>query len=114
MRILITGGAGFIGAHSVHRLVREGHQLCVVDNFNDYYSPQLKEDRITWLHREVDSFDLHRLDTADSSCLLELLVQFRPEMVLHLAAQAGVLYSIESPDVYLQSNLVGFLNLLVA
>lgn len=114
MRILVTGGAGFIGAHCVHRLVREGHQLCVVDNFNDYYSPQLKEDRITWLRREVDSFDLHRLDIADSSGLLELFEQFRPEVVLHLAAQAGVRYSIERPDVYLQSNLVGFLNLLEA
>ena len=86
----------------------------MVDNFNDYYSPQLKEDRITWLRREVDSFDLHRLDIADSSGLLELFEQFRPEVVLHLAAQAGVRYSIERPDVYLQSNLVGFLNLLEA
>lgn len=114
MRVLVTGGAGFIGAHCIHRLVRDGHEVRALDNFNDYYPRRLKEDRVAWLRQEVGSFAMEELDIADKGELFELFDQFRPEVVVHLAAQAGVRYSISNPDAYLQSNLVGFLNILEA
>jgi len=112
MKILVTGAAGFIGAHGVLRLVRDGHQVIGLDNFNGYYDPQLKHDRVDWVREQVGDFQLAAIDLADASALEALFVRERPQVVVHLAAQAGVRYSLENPRAYLDSNLDGFLNIL--
>lgn len=112
MNILITGAAGFIGAHTALRLLKEGHQVTGLDNFNDYYDPQLKHDRVRWVEQQVGAFNLHHLDLSDSEGLEKLFAEVRPQVVINLAAQAGVRYSLENPKAYLDSNLSGFLNLL--
>ncbi|WP_426206860.1 NAD-dependent epimerase/dehydratase family protein [Pseudomonas sp. TWP3-1] len=112
MKILVTGAAGFIGAHCVLRLIRDGHQVLGLDNFNSYYDPQLKHDRVTWVRGEVGDFQLQTVDLADASALAALFAEQRPQVVIHLAAQAGVRYSLENPRAYLDSNLSGFLNIL--
>ncbi|NLU12831.1 MAG: NAD-dependent epimerase/dehydratase family protein [Gammaproteobacteria bacterium] len=114
MKILITGVAGFIGAHCAHRLLLLGHEIVGIDNFNNYYSVQLKKDRIDWITTNAGAFKLHSKDIGDKEQLIEIFNNFRPDYVLHLAAQAGVRYSIENPDAYLESNLKGFLNILEA
>lgn len=114
MRVLVTGGAGFIGAHCIRRLMQDGHEVCGMDNFNDYYPRTLKEDRVDWVRTQVGDFPLHVLDLTDKTELLKLFSDFRPDVVIHLAAQAGVRYSLECPEAYLASNLTGFLNVLEA
>ena len=111
MRILITGSAGFIGFHLARRLLAEGDEVLGVDNFNAYYPVALKEARNALLERER-GFAARRLDLADKAALKAAFDEFRPEVVVNLAAQAGVRYSIENPDVYVESNVVGFLNVL--
>lgn len=111
MKILITGSAGFIGFHLARRLLNEGDEVCGVDNFNSYYSVNLKEDR----NRELKTFPMFqskRVNIADKQALKAVFDEFKPEIVVNLAAQAGVRYSITNPDVYLESNLTGFLNVL--
>jgi UDP-glucuronate 4-epimerase len=112
MKILVTGAAGFIGAHCVLRLLRDGHQVFGLDNFNDYYDPQLKRDRVDWVQEQVGHFQLATVDLADASAIEALFVREKPDVVIHLAAQAGVRYSLENPRAYLDSNLSGFLNML--
>lgn len=112
MRILVTGAAGFVGAHCTLRLLRDGHQVMGLDNFNDYYDPALKEDRVRWVQDQVGAFELRRLDLVDTAGIESLFAQFKPEVVIHLAAQAGVRYSLDNPRAYIDSNLVGFLNIL--
>lgn len=112
MNILVTGAAGFIGAHSVLRLIRDGHQVTGLDNFNGYYDPAIKHARVAWVREQVGDFALHQIDLADGTALDQLFARQRPEVVLHLAAQAGVRYSLENPRAYLDSNLGGFLNIL--
>ena len=112
MNILVTGAAGFIGAHCVLRLLREGHAVIGLDNFNAYYDPQLKHDRVQWVREQVGDFQLATVDLADASAIEALFVRERPQVVIHLAAQAGVRYSLENPRAYLDSNLNGFLNIL--
>jgi UDP-glucuronate 4-epimerase len=112
MKILVTGAAGFIGAHCVLRLVRDGHQVIGLDNFNGYYDPQLKHDRVDWVRKQIGDFQLAMIDLADASALQALFSSERPQVVVHLAAQAGVRYSLENPRAYLLSNLDGFLNIL--
>ncbi|AWA39068.1 NAD-dependent epimerase [Pseudomonas sp. 22105] len=112
MKILVTGAAGFIGAHCVLRLVRDGHQVIGLDNFNGYYDPQLKHDRVDWVRGQVGDFPFATIDLADASALEALFSSERPQVVVHLAAQAGVRYSLENPRAYLDSNLDGFLNIL--
>ena len=110
MRVLVTGAAGFIGMHAARRLLDRGDEVLGIDNLNDYYSVELKKDRLAQL--EHARFRFTRMDIADAAALSELFASERPEAVLHLAAQAGVRYSIENPAAYIQSNLVGFANIL--
>jgi UDP-glucuronate 4-epimerase len=107
MKVLVTGVAGFIGMHCAQRLLARGDEVVGVDNLSPYYSVQLKKDRLKQL-----SLQCEVLDIADAAALNEVFERHNPEAVLHLAAQAGVRYSIENPGSYVQANLVGFANLL--
>ncbi len=113
MKILLTGVAGFIGMHVARQLLQRGDQVIGLDNLNDYYDPALKQARLAQL-REFEQFSFHRVDIADSAALNQLFAQHQPQRVIHLAAQAGVRYSLTNPHVYLQSNLLGFGNILEA
>ncbi|UZE20750.1 NAD-dependent epimerase [Pseudomonas sp. B21-054] len=113
MKILVTGVAGFIGFHTAKRLCSDGHQVIGIDNLNSYYSVELKQARLSQL-QAFGNFQFLRLDVTDKPALLDLFAQQSFEHVVHLAAQAGVRYSIDNPDTYAQSNLVGFLNVLEA
>jgi UDP-glucuronate 4-epimerase len=110
---LVTGAAGFIGFHLADRLMTQGEPVLGIDNFNAYYDPQLKEDRVTELwRRHGELFTLHRVDFADHEALEAVLGIHEFDRIAHLGAQAGVRYSLENPRAYVQSNLVGHLNLL--
>src|SRR5437764_2605878 len=112
MRVLVTGVAGFIGMHCVRRLLARGDDVIGVDNLSPYYSVELKRARLKEIaHR---SFRFHELDIADAAPLSALFEREKPQAVLHLAAQAGVRYSLVNPASYVQSNLVGFANILEA
>jgi UDP-glucuronate 4-epimerase len=112
MKVLLTGAAGFIGMHCAQRLLERGDEVIGVDNLSPYYSVKLKKDRLARLkHRR---FKFHKLDIAKAGALQALFRKTRPGAVLHLAAQAGVRYSLENPQSYVQTNLVGFANLLEA
>ncbi len=113
MRILVTGAAGFIGAALIERLLARGDRVLGIDNHNDYYDPALKQARLDRCAAHP-GYRHARLDIADGAALREAFAQFRPERVVHLAAQAGVRYSLQNPDAYVQSNLVGFGNVLEA
>ncbi|MDO7899395.1 NAD-dependent epimerase [Pseudomonas citrulli] len=113
MKILVTGAAGFIGFHVARRLCRDGHHVVGIDNLNSYYNVELKHARLAEL-ATCSHFQFQRMDVADKPALLELFARHGFDQVVHLAAQAGVRYSIDHPDVYAQSNLVGFLNVLEA
>ena len=109
--ILVTGVAGFIGMHCSARLLAQGHQVIGIDNLNDYYDPRLKQARLAQLTPQP-GFRFIETDIADRDALEKLFTEVRPERVLHLAAQAGVRYSLQNPHAYVQSNLVGFVNIL--
>ena len=109
--ILITGAAGFIGMHCGLRLLAQGHAVVGVDNLNAYYAPALKAARLAQLTAQP-GFRFERLDIADRAGMAALMARVRPSRVLHLAAQAGVRYSIEQPNDYTDSNLLGFANVL--
>ena len=113
MRVLVTGVAGFIGMHCAERLAARGHEVIGLDSLNSYYSVELKEARLARLSG-LAGVRTERLDLADAAALEQLVAASKPERVLHLAAQAGVRYSLENPAAYIQSNLVGFANLLEA
>jgi UDP-glucuronate 4-epimerase len=111
MRILVTGAAGFIGMHACERLLARGDEVIGVDNLNDYYEPRLKLDRLermTGWH----GWSFEQLDIADRQAMERLFASVQPQRVLHLAAQAGVRYSISNPHAYVSSNLVGFAHVL--
>ncbi len=110
-RILITGTAGFIGFHLAKRLLAEGYDVFGVDNFNDYYSVELKKARHAQLEA-CPNYAWAKTDLADKVALKKAFDDFQPDCVVNLAAQAGVRYSITNPDVYVESNLVGFVNIL--
>ena len=109
--ILVTGAAGFIGYHLCRRLLAAGVAVTGLDNLNDYYDPALKQARLDQL-REFPAFSFRRLDLADREGMEKLFAELRPDYVVHLAAQAGVRYSVEHPHVYIESNILGFLNIL--
>ena len=109
--VLVTGAAGFIGYHVAKRLLDGGHLVVGVDNMNTYYDPALKAARLNLLQASA-SFRFHRIDIADRNAMSSLFETERPDLVVHLAAQAGVRYSIENPQAYSDLNLGGFLNIL--
>jgi len=110
-KILVTGSAGFIGYHLSRRLLARGDQLVGVDNVNAYYDVSLKEARLARLAQEP-GFQFVRQDLADREATARLFNEFRPDAVAHLAAQAGVRYSLINPHAYVESNLVAFTNIL--
>ena len=111
MKILVTGAAGFIGMHVAGRLLAAGHQVTGLDNLNDYYDPALKQARLARL-RDLPGFAFQRLDLADGAGMRALFAAGGFERVVHLGAQAGVRYSLTNPQVYLDSNITGTLNVL--
>ena len=111
MRLLITGAAGFIGFHTARRLLERGDEVVGIDNLNAYYDPTLKEARLAILNRSR-AFAFAQVDIADRRAMEELFSRERFARVVHLAAQAGVRYSIDHPHVYIQSNVTGFLHVL--
>jgi UDP-glucuronate 4-epimerase len=113
MNILVTGVCGFIGMHAAKALLARGHRVCGVDNLNDYYEVSLKEARLKQLEA-LPGFTFERLDVADRDALPVFFRKYSPERVLHLAAQAGVRYSLQNPNAYIDANLVGFGNILEA
>ena len=111
MPVLVTGAAGFIGSHVSHRLLDRGETVVGLDNLNDYYDPTLKEARLARLAAR-ERFTFARLDLSDRGGMERLFAGHRFDRVVHLAAQAGVRYSITNPHAYVESNLVGFQNIL--
>lgn len=111
MKILLTGAAGFIGAATARRLLERGDNVVGLDNLNDYYDPALKHSRLEWL-RPHTNFRFIKLDIADRTGMAQLFADERFDRVVHLAAQAGVRYSLQNPNAYVDSNLVGFVNVL--
>ncbi len=110
MKVLVTGVAGFIGMHCAQRLLARGDKVVGIDNLSSYYSVRLKKDRLKQLPRK--NFAFEKLDIANFSGLRKAYKKVKPDLVLHLAAQPGVRYSLENPAAYVRSNLVGFANLL--
>lgn len=110
-RVMVTGAAGFIGAALSLELAKRGYQIYGIDNLNDYYDVKLKKDRLSRLE-EVINFQFKKLDISEKEKLSSTFEKFKPEIVINLAAQAGVRYSIQNPDSYTKSNLVGFANVL--
>lgn len=113
MKVLLTGAAGFIGRATAEALLKAGHQVVAVDNLNDYYAVSLKHARLATL-REQPGLQFYPLDVADWPALDALFVEQHPDAVIHLAAQAGVRYSIQNPHAYAQSNLLGMTHILEA
>ncbi len=113
MKALVTGVAGFIGSYVARSLIDKGYEVVGIDNLNDYYEVSLKYARLEWV-REKDGFEFVEMDLADKDAVTRLFAEHTFDRVINLAAQAGVRYSIENPDVYVQSNLVGFVNILEA
>ncbi|MDI3513549.1 MAG: NAD-dependent epimerase [Gammaproteobacteria bacterium] len=111
MKILVTGAAGFIGMHTSLRLLARGDEVVGLDNLNDYYDPTLKEARLARLTPHA-GFRFVKMDVADRAGMEALFAAERFDRVIHLAAQAGVRYSLQNPHAYVDSNLVGFMNIL--
>src|SRR5690625_4385039 len=110
---LITGAAGFIGFHLSKKLLKEGFQVIGIDNLNDYYDVNLKQARLEQLET-YKKFTFIKGDISEKEQLMNIFKEYKPDIVVNLAAQAGVRYSIENPDVYMQSNVIGFYNILEA
>ena len=111
MKLLVTGTAGFIGMHASKRLLERGHEVFGIDNLSPYYDPALKRARLDQL-RPFPGFSFEQLDIADERAMAAMFESRRFDAVLHLAAQAGVRYSLENPMAYVSSNVAGFLNVL--
>ena len=111
MKVLVTGTAGFIGSAVAMILLNRGDEVIGIDNLNDYYDVQLKRDRLARI-RDHANYSHQSMDIEDPLAMASIFQQHQPERVVHLAAQPGVRYSLENPQVYVQSNVVGFLNIL--
>src|ERR1700692_390108 len=111
MKILVTGAAGFIGFHASKSLLERGEQVLGIDKWNPYYDPALKTSRLRIL-QQYKNFEFAKVDIADRTEIEDLFKRGRFQRVVHLAAQAGVRYSIENPHVYVQSNLTAFLHVI--
>ncbi len=111
MKVLVTGAAGFIGYHVASRLLQRGDEVVGLDNLNDYYDPNLKQARLARL-QERAGFSFHRMDLTDRAGIEGLFSNLRPQRVVHLAAQAGVRYSLTHPHAYVDSNVTGTLHVL--
>lgn len=112
-KVLITGGAGFIGFHLGKRLLDKGMIIYAIDNLNDYYDVSLKESRLKILE-EYENFTFEKVDISDKEKVNQVFERFAPQIVVNLAAQAGVRYSLENPQAYIDSNITGFFNILEA
>ncbi|MFK7900496.1 MAG: NAD-dependent epimerase [Cyclobacteriaceae bacterium] len=112
-KILVTGAAGFIGFHLSKRLLKDGYKVVGIDDLNDYYDVELKKKRLAQLSSNK-SFSFHKAQLQDKEAIHTLFEKERPQLVMNLAAQAGVRYSIENPYAYLDSNVTGYLNILEA
>lgn len=110
---MITGAAGFIGFHLSKRLLELGYRIIGLDNLNSYYDIKLKYNRLKILEK-FSEFTFIEMDLIDSKSLNDIFGQYQPEIVINLAAQAGVRYSIENPKAYIDSNIIGFFNVLEA
>jgi len=110
---LVTGAAGFIGYHLSKRLLEEGNRVVGIDNMNDYYDPGLKYARLDKL-APYEGFIFVKGDISDKDMVMDAFSRYKPEVAVNLAAQAGVRYSIENPDAYIKSNIIGFYNILEA
>jgi len=108
---VVTGAAGFIGMHVCQQLLARGVEVIGIDNLNDYYEVSLKQARLKRLEK-LDGFTFLKIDVSDRAAIEKLFADFRPSRVIHLAAQAGVRYSLENPHAYADSNLTGFVNIL--
>ena len=118
-KCLVTGAAGFIGFHLCLKLINEGYNVVGIDNMNNYYDVNLKKDRVKYLEKFQASssgtkFNFEIIDLKDSDKIRRLIKEFEPQTVCHLAAQAGVRYSIENPYTYIDNNITGTVNLLEA
>ncbi len=111
MKVLVTGAAGFIGMHAALQLLERGDQVVGVDSLNDYYDVSLKEARLARIMQK-SGFSFHRTNVADKSAMERLFATEQPDKVIHLAAQAGVRYSLTNPHAYIDANLQGFINIL--
>lgn len=110
---LVTGGAGFIGFHLSRNLLEAGAKVIGLDNMNDYYEVDLKEKRLSIL-RQYKDYTFYKYDLVDKKAVFGLFEKHKPDIIINLAAQAGVRYSIDCPDAYIQSNIVGFFHILEA
>ncbi len=110
MKVLLTGSAGFIGMHCIERLLARGDTVVGVDNLNDYYEVSLKEARLARIASH-ENFSFHRVSVEDKDAMASLFAAEKPDRVIHLAAQAGVRYSLENPHAYIDANLQGFINI---
>lgn len=113
MKVLITGGIGFIGFHLSNLLLKKGYQVVGIDNMNDYYDVRLKEGRLEILNKK-ENYIFKKIDLKDKEKIDKLFEEYKFDYVINLAAQAGVRYSIENPYAYVDSNLIGFMNILEA
>ena len=111
MKVLVTGAAGFIGMHCIERLLARGDHVVGIDNLNDYYDVTLKESRLSRIADHA-AFRFHRVSIEDKEAIADIFAEERPDRVIHLAAQAGVRYSLENPHAYIDANLQGFMNIL--
>jgi len=111
MRILVTGGAGFIGSHLVEKLLADGHDVAILDDFNDFYDPRIKRDNISTVEKEIT---VHDVDLRDGDKVASLFGKEKFDVIAHLAARAGVRPSIQQPQLYYDTNVAGTLHLLEA